>query len=288
MSKVGFVGLGVMGNGMAQNLIKSGQDVMVYDVRPEACDAAVGLGAERAGSLEDMAGCDPVLVMVNTADQASSVISALSKAVDSAKGLTVAIMSTIEPQELRKLAGQYKAKGIDVIDAPVSGGPVLANAGQLSIMAGGTESQVDKVRPALEPMSKAVFHVGDAGQGLAMKLVNNVITIANMTLVPAALKVGLEAGLNLKKMVEVIKASAGNNFVIENWEMALLVMDIMIGNEASKQNQLKINEKDIRAFISLAKEMGIDSGAGAGVLSMVLSDDQADKALLDKFKAAMA
>lgn len=273
---------------MAQNLIKSGQDVMVYDVRPEACDAAVGLGAERAGSLEDMAGCDPVLVMVNTADQASSVISALSKAVDSAKGLTVAIMSTIEPQELRKLAGQYKAKGIDVIDAPVSGGPVLANAGQLSIMAGGTESQVDKVRPALEPMSKAVFHVGDAGQGLAMKLVNNVITIANMTLVPAALKVGLEAGLNLKKMVEVIKASAGNNFVIENWEMALLVMDIMIGNEASKQNQLKINEKDIRAFISLAKEMGIDSGAGAGVLSMVLSDDQADKALLDKFKAAMA
>ena len=137
-------------------------------------------------------------------------------------------------------------------------------------------------------MSKAIFHVGEIGQGLAMKLVNNVITIANMTLVPAALKVGLEVGLDLKRMVEVIRASAGNNFVIENWDMALLAMDIMIGTESARQNQLRINEKDIRAFMALAEEMGIESGAGAGVLSMVTSDDQADKALLDRFKAAMA
>ncbi len=288
MSKIGFVGLGVMGNGMAQNLVKKGKDVMVFDIRPETCEAVVGLGAARAEKVEDLAECDPILIMVNTGDQVNDVLDALSKCVDLKKGLTVAVMSTIERKQIREIAARYKANGIEVVDAPVSGGPVLADAGALSIMVGGPEEQVEKLRPALEPMSKAIFHVGEIGQGLAMKLVNNVITIANMTLVPAALKVGLEVGLDLKRMVEVIRASAGNNFVIENWDMALLAMDIMIGTESARQNQLRINEKDIRAFMALAEEMGIESGAGGGVLSMVTSDDQADKALLDRFKAAMA
>jgi hypothetical protein len=87
--------------------------------------------------------------------------------------------------------------------------------------------------------------------------------------------------------VEVINASAGKNFVIENWDMALMTMDIMVGTPAAAATQLKINEKDIRAFLGLVKELGTQSGVGEAVLAMVTSDDQCDKALLDKFQAAM-
>ena len=215
MSKIGFIGLGAMGGGMALNLATKAKDVMVFDIRPEACEAAVKAGATRAVKLEDMAACDTIMIMVNTADQANDVLKTLSKCVDKKKGLTAVVMCTITPKQVRDMAGRYKANGIEVIDAPVSGGPILAQLGALSIMVGGTEKQVEKLRPTLETMGKAIFPLGDIGKGEAMKLVNNLITIANMVITPTALRVGLDAGLNLKTMVAVIKASAGKNFIIE-------------------------------------------------------------------------
>lgn len=287
MSKIGFIGLGAMGSGMALNLATKAKDVMVFDIRPEACEAAIKAGATRAEKLEDMAVCDPILIMVNTGDQANDVLKILSKCVDPKKGLTVAVMSTIERKQIKEIAQKYKANGIEVVDAPVSGGPVLAQFGALSIMVGGAEKQVEKLRPAFETMGKNIYHVGGVGQGLAMKLVNNLITIANMVMTPTALRIGLEAGLNLKKMVEVIKASAGKNFVIENWDLAIPTMEIMVGTPAAQETQIKINQKDIQAFLSLVKELGTKSGIAEAVLAMTKADDQCDKALLEKFKAAM-
>lgn len=287
MSKIGFIGLGAMGSGMALNLATKAKDVMVFDIRPEACEAAVKAGATRAEKLEDMAVCDPILIMVNMGDQANDVLKALSKCVDPKKGLTVAVMSTIERKQIKEIAQKYKGNGIEVVDAPVSGGPVLAQFGALSIMVGGAEKQVEKLRPAFETMGKNIFHVGEVGQGLAMKLVNNVITIANMVLTPAALRVGMKAGLNLKQMVEVIKASAGKNFIIENWDVALVTMNIMYGTPAARTTQLTINEKDIRAYMGLVKELGSQSAAGEAVLAMVTSDDQVDQAMIDSFQAAL-
>lgn len=288
MSKIGFVGLGAMGSGMAVNLATKIKDVMVFDVRPEACEGAVQAGATRAEKLEDMATCDPILIMVNTADQAIDVLNTLSTCKDQKTELTVAVMSTVSRKQIREIAARYKGNGIEVVDAPVSGGPVLAQLGALSIMVGGSGKQVEKLRPAFEAIGKAIFHVGEVGQGLAMKLVNNVITIANMVLTPTALRVGLEAGLDLKQMVEVIKASAGKNFIIENWDVALLTMNIMVGNPVAAATQLKINEKDIRAYLDLIQELGTKSGAGEAILALVTSDDQPDKSLVDKFQAAMA
>lgn len=288
MSKIGFVGLGAMGSHMAVNLATKTKDVMVFDIRPEACEAAVKAGAIRVEKLEDMAICDPILIMVNTGDQANDVLKTLSKGIDPKKGLTVAVMSTVSRKQIKEIAEGYKANGIEVVDAPVSGGPLLAQLGILSIMMGGTEKQVEKLRPALEAVGRIIFHLGEVGQGAAMKLVNNVLTICNMVLTPAALRVGMEAGLDLKKMVEVINASAGKNLMTEAWEAALMTFGIMYGTPDARATQLKINEKDIRAYLDLVKEVGTKSAAGEAVLAMVLSDDQVDKKWLDNFQAAMS
>ena len=288
MLKVGFVGLGAMGSHMAVNLATKTKDVMVFDIRPEACEAAVKAGAIRVEKLEDMAICDPILIMVNTGDQANDVLKTLSKGIDPKKGLTVAVMSTVSRKQIREIAERYKGNGIEVVDAPASGGPLLAQLGILSIMMGGTEKQVEKLRPALEAVGRVIFHLGEVGQGAAMKLVNNVLTICNMVLTPAALRVGMEAGLDLKKMVEVINASAGKNLMTEAWEAALITFGIMYGTPDARATQLKINEKDIRAYLDLVKEVGTKSAAGEAVLAMVLSDDQVDKKWLDNFQAAMS
>lgn len=288
MSKIGIIGLGAMGSHMAVNLATKLKDVMVFDIRPKACEAAVKAGAVRAKKLDEIAICELILIMVNTGDQANDVLKTLSECVDPKKGLTVAVMSTVSRKQIKEIANRYKANGIEVVDAPVSGGPLLAQLGALSIMMGGTEKQVEKLRPAFEAVSRVIFHVGEVGQGAAMKLVNNVLTICNMVLTPAALRVGLEAGLDLKKMVEVINASAGKNLMTEAWEGALMTFGIMYGTPDARAIQLKINEKDIRAYLDLVKEVGTKSAAGEAVLAMVLSDDQVDKVWLDRFQCEMA
>ena len=287
MAKIGFVGLGTMGNAMAQNLLKKGLDLMVFDVRAEAMETVINMGA-KAATLEEMANeCDSVLIMVQTASQVDDVLKAIASNVDQKKGLTAAIMSTITPKRVKEIAARYISKGIDVFDAPVSGAQILAQAGMLSIMVGGTEEQMAKFRPAFEAMGRSIFYIGPLGQGAAMKVVNNLPAIANMMITPAALKIGMAAGINLKKMVEVINASTGRNFIIENWEMALGVMQIMVGTKAAAENQLKINEKDIRAFLELTDEVGLSSAIGEAVLSMTTSQDQPDLELLNQFKEQM-
>jgi len=287
MSKIGFIGLGAMGSGMALNLTQKAQNVMVFDIRPEACDACVQAGAIKALKVEDMADCDPILIMVNTGDQANDVLKKFSANKELKKGLTVAVMSTVSRKQIREIAQRYKENGIEVVDAPVSGGPLLAQLGALSIMMGGNEKQLEKLRPAFETFSRIIFHVGEVGQGEAMKLVNNILTICNMVLTPAALRVGMEAGLDLKKMVEVINASAGMNRFTDGWEGALMTFETMYGTPPARATQLKINEKDIRAYLDLVKEVGATSAAAEAVLIMTLSDDQVDRTWLDNFKTAM-
>ena len=287
MEKVGIVGLGAMGKHMAVNLTAKLKDVMVFDIRPEACNAAVKAGATRAQKLEDMAVCDQILIMVNTGDQVNDVLKTLSKHIDPKRELAVAVTATVSRKQIRDIAHRYNANGIEVVDAPVSGGPILAELAALSIIIGGTENQVEKLRPVLEAVGRVIFHVGEVGQGAAMKLVNNVLGICNMVLTPAALKIGLEAGLNLKQMVEVINASGGKNLLTEVWEAALMSLNTMYGTPDARAIQLKVNEKDIRAYLELANEVGMKTGVGEAVLNMVTSDDQLDKVGLDRFQVEM-
>ena len=218
MQHIGFVGLGVMGGPMAANLLEKGFRVTAQDLRREAVDRLVAQGASAAEGLEELVECDAVLVMVNTDPQAREVVGALISLLRE-RPRPIISMSTILPSTVRELGETAGAAGTGLLDAPVSGGPIVAQLGGLAIMVGGDPALFDEARPAFEAMGSAVRHVGPLGAGLTIKLVNNMIAISAVPLVLEALRIGLAEGMDLPTMVEVIKASSGNTWLTEEWQI---------------------------------------------------------------------
>src|SRR5262245_11149143 len=174
---VGFIGVGNMGGPMARNLLKQGFALVVHDIDPAKAAALRERGAKVAASPEEVAGAaDRTIVMVETTAQAESVIAGEHGIIRSAApGHIVICMSTIDPFVVRRLGEQLAARKVAMLDAPVSGGTVRAASGELSIIAGGPVETFEACRDVFKAMGTNVFHVGDLGQGLAMKLVNNML-----------------------------------------------------------------------------------------------------------------
>ncbi len=273
MAKIGFVGLGMMGNPMAQNLVRAGFDVVVYDVRPEATKEAAALGAQAVPDLEHMAACDPVFIMVNTGAQVEQVMAGITAGVTTGKGLLVVVMATISPDLIKQVAQKAAAKGIRVMDAPVSGAPILAQTGGLSIMAGGDAPAFESIKPYLEAMGKAIKHIGPLGMGLAMKLVNNLVGITNGYVLSEAMKIGLASGLDVKTMVEMMRASSGNNWIVENWDAYIAFLGLMAAQPRSLQDFHHTAAKDIETVREWTKTQGWQAPVLDSVLSILNASD---------------
>jgi 3-hydroxyisobutyrate dehydrogenase-like beta-hydroxyacid dehydrogenase len=174
---VGFIGLGNMGGPMALNLVKSGFSLVVHDVAPARVEPLRERGARVAPSAQDVAAAvERTIVMVETTAQAESVIAGERGVIQAAgPGHIVVCMSTIDPFAAKRLGEQLAARGIAMLDAPVSGGTVRAKSGELSIIAGGPVETFDACGDLFKAMGANLFHVGALGQGLAMKLVNNML-----------------------------------------------------------------------------------------------------------------
>ena len=183
--KVGFIGLGAMGGPMARNLIRADVPLVVHDIDPAK---TAKLNAEVAASARDVASrTERTILIVETTDQAQSVIAGADGIIQSAKpGHIVICMSTIDPFAARALAETLKAKGIAMIDAPVSGGTGRAQSGELSVIVGGDAAVVAKCKDLFDIMGRQTFHVGPLGHGLAMKLVNNMLVQVNTVAVAEA------------------------------------------------------------------------------------------------------
>lgn len=227
--KVGFIGLGNIGKPMAANLETKCFHLTVFDIRPEPVDELVALGAGKARSAKETCELsDIVITMVRNSDQ----IDAMFAGQDGLwqgfiKGSVFIITSTVDPQYCRKLAGEAGAKGVHVLDAVVSGGTRGATTGTLTLMVGGEKAVFDECYPVFEGLGKQVFYMGGAGSGETMKLVNNMIAIINIAGSSEAISVGLKAGIALDRMLEVVKASTGNNNAIQNWHhMANLMREV--------------------------------------------------------------
>jgi 3-hydroxyisobutyrate dehydrogenase len=211
--KIGFVGMGVMGGGMAANLLKNGFTVVGYDVSPARNDYVAGLGAEIVDGPAAVArAASKTICMVETTVQAESVIVGEGGIVDGAeKGDIHLCMSTIDPLSVKRMHGILAARGIAMIDAPVSGGQPRAESGDLSAMVGGDVATVEACRPELEAMTRSIFHMGDIGQGTAMKLVNNMLNHTTSIVVAEAMVMGAKAGLDPQAIIDVIGVSTGNS-----------------------------------------------------------------------------
>ena len=256
MQHIGFVGLGMMGGPMAANLLKAGFAVTACDLRRDAVDRLVAEGAAAAGRLDDLAGCDAVIVMVNTDAQAREVIAELISQTHERPGAILS-MSTILPSTIRELGAEAGRAGIGLLDAPVSGGPIVAQLGGLAIMVGGDRVRFDEARPVFEAMGSTIRHVGSLGAGLTLKLVNNMIAISGLPLALEALRIGLTQGMELSTMVEVIRASSGNTWLTDQWEQVRRFLEFALRDPSQLEALVETGLKDMELVATFCAEGGV-------------------------------
>jgi 3-hydroxyisobutyrate dehydrogenase len=250
---VGFIGLGAMGGPMALNLIKKGFLLVAHDIDPAKAEALRAQGAAVADAADAVAAAvGRTIVMVETTAQAEAVIAGERGIVQRAKpGHVVACMSTIDPLAARRLGEQLAAKGIAMVDAPVSGGTERAASGELSIICGGPADTVKACDDLFRAMGRNVFHVGGLGQGLAMKLVNNMLVQVGTVAVAEALVLGVKAGLDPQTIYDVVRVSTGTSFAFETRVPRILKRDFAPGGTVD------ISFKDQELETQFAKQLGV-------------------------------
>ena len=250
---VGFIGLGAMGGPMALNLIKHGFLLVVHDLDAAKAERLRNKGAAVAESAAAVAAAvSRTICMVETTAQAETVIAGEHGIVQRARpGHIVACMSTIDPLVARRLGEQLAARSIAMIDAPVSGGTERATSGELSIIAGGPADTVKACDDLFRAMGRNVFHVGGLGQGLAMKLVNNMLVQVNTVAVAEALVLGIKAGLDPQTIYDVVRVSTGTSFAFETRVPRMLRRDFAPGGTVD------ISFKDQELETQFAKQLGV-------------------------------
>jgi len=250
---VGIVGLGVMGAGMAANLAKRGYGLVVHDIDRAKCERLAALGATVADGPAAVARAASVSIcMVETTAQAESVIVGPGGFIDGAEaGDTVLCMSTIDPFAAKAMHARLAEKGVAMLDAPVSGGEPRAVSGDLSAIVGGDPAVVEACRPILEAMASRVFHMGPVGQGLAMKLVNNMLVQVTTVAVTEAMVMGAKAGLDPQAMIDVVKVSTGASAVFD------MRAPRFVSGDFSPGGTMDINYKDQELETAFAKALGV-------------------------------
>lgn len=222
--KLGFIGVGNMGNPMADNLLKAGHTLQVHDVRPEAAANLLQDGAVWTESPEAAAdGAEAVyLSLPMPAHVEQVVLGADGVLAGMTRGKTIVDMSTNSPSVVQSLAGKCEAQGVHFLDAPVSGGVRGARKATLAIMVGGRRAVYESCEATLKSMGSNVFHVGAVGTGNVAKLVNNMLAFVHMMGGAEALILGAKAGVDPNVLWKIVKASSGNSFVWESGTRAIL------------------------------------------------------------------
>lgn len=217
MKKIGFIGLGNMGGPMAANLLKANHEVAVYDIVPEAVKRLTKLGGIACNNAtEVVSGANLIISMLPASQHVESLYlgdEGIMPMIDPSS--LVIDCSTISPATSRKVADAAQARGISMLDAPVSGGVGGAVAGSLTFIVGGQEIDLDKARRILEIMGSNIFHAGAAGAGQVAKICNNMLLSVLMSGTAEALQLGVNNGLDAKVLSEIIRKSSGGNWALE-------------------------------------------------------------------------
>jgi 3-hydroxyisobutyrate dehydrogenase len=217
--RIGFVGLGAMGRPMAENVLRAGHRVVVYDIDPAKTAMLKALGAEVGESPAQVAAMARVAIsMVDTTAQAETVIAGPDGfIVGAAAGDVVVSMSTIDPRAVRLIGEKLAAKGVEIIDAPVTGMIEGAERRALRAYVGGANGALAKARPALQAMTSEIHHIGpDLGLGLTFKLVNNMLAQAGRVLVLEAMVLGTKAGIEPQRICDLISGSSGDSVIFQH------------------------------------------------------------------------
>ena len=215
--KVGFIGLGIMGKPMCKNIVKGGHEVFFYSRHADVTAELEALGAKsRANAAEVAAESEVVITMVPNSPQVREVALGENGIVcGGKKGLVVIDMSSIDPVETRSIGEELAKYGIEMIDAPVSGGEPKAIDGTLSVMAGGKEELIEKYRPLLNTMAASVVRCGDLGAGNVVKLANQIVVACNIAAMSEALAFSKKMGADPSLIYQAIRGGLAGSTVLD-------------------------------------------------------------------------
>jgi len=251
--KIGLIGLGIMGKPMGKNLLNAGFLLTVWNRTAARMDELVALGARGAASPQEVAeNSDIIITMVSDSPDVQQVIMGDAGVIHGARaGSVVVDMSTISPQVTREIASALKAKGVDMLDAPVSGGEKGAIEGTLSIMVGGDAAVLERVRPVFEAMGKRIVHIGENGMGQVCKLANQIAVVLNNLAMSEALVFAAKSGADVAKVLEAISAGAAGSWALNNYAPKILRRDFSPGFMVSLQ------QKDLNLVMEASRDMNL-------------------------------
>lgn len=215
--KIGFIGLGIMGKPMSKNLIKAGYSLVVSDLNKAAVDELVALGAETANSPKEVAEkVDVVITMLPNSPHVKAVVLGENGVIEGAKtGSVVIDMSSIAPLASREIYAELEKKGINMLDAPVSGGEPKAIDGTLSVMVGGQKAVFDQYYDVMKAMAGSVVYTGEIGAGNVTKLANQVIVALNIAAMSEALMLATKAGVDPELVYQAIRGGLAGSTVLD-------------------------------------------------------------------------
>ncbi len=251
--RVGFIGLGIMGGGMAANLVRAGFPLRVWNRTPARMEPLLALGAQPATSPADVAaGSDVIITCVSDTPDVEAVILGEDGVIHGASpGALVIDMSTISPQVTQAIAAKLEATGIHMLDAPVSGGSEGAARGTLSIMVGGEADQVERAMPIFQAMGKTITHIGDHGAGQTVKLVNQILVVGNALAMSEALLFAQAGGVDLSKTLDAVTPGAAGSWMLSNRGPQIVARDWRPGFT------IDLQQKDVRLVLAAADQLGV-------------------------------
>jgi 3-hydroxyisobutyrate dehydrogenase len=256
MNKIGFIGLGKMGGPISRRLIEAQYRVVGFDQRQEVMSSLAIPGFSSALSAAEVASqCEMIILSLPSSRAVEEVILGAKGILTSGKpGMMVIDMSTSSPVSTRRLAGQMASKGVELVDAPVSGRPAGAAAGTLTIMVGGTSEQFQKALTVLNTLGKNVIHVGGVGAAHTLKAINNFLSATNLVAAAEAFVAAVKAGLDPLVALDVINQSSGHNEATR-----IKLPQYVLSGRFDSGFTVGLMNKDLGLFLELIKELGLPS-----------------------------
>ncbi len=251
--RIGFVGLGIMGRGMVRNLLKNGFSVRVWNRTTSRSEELAADGAVIGSSPADVAAhSDIIITCVSDTPDVQAVILGEDGIIHGAQaGALVIDMSTISPQATIEIAKQLNANGVQMLDAPISGGSEGAAKGTLSIMIGGEAADVERAMAAFQAMGKTITHVGAQGAGQTVKLVNQILVVGNCLAMCEAMVFAQAGGVDLEKCLNAVTGGAAGSWMLANRGPQIRVRDWRPGFT------IDLQQKDVRLILKEADDLGV-------------------------------
>jgi 2-hydroxy-3-oxopropionate reductase len=265
MEKVGFIGLGIMGKPMAMNLVKAGYDLTVYDLNPKSVSALVEAGAQAGTSSADVAAKTEIIItMLPNSPEVKAVVLGQDGIIEGAKAGTIVVdMSSIAPLASQEVAARLAEKGVEMLDAPVSGGEPKAIEGTVSIMVGGKQAIFDQVKDMLLVMGASAVLVGDIGSGNTTKLANQIIVALNIAAMSEAMVLATKAGVDPEKVYQAIRGGLAGSTVLD------AKVPLALAGNFKPGFRIELHIKDMANALDTAHELGVPVPLASSVMEIM-------------------